>query len=74
MSRVYGYVCELCERLFTSEESFLKHLKEKHTREEVEKLKLLAKLALENQEAYEELLWEMRRMEYFERKKGIKNE
>ena len=63
-----GYVCELCQIRFTSEESFLEHLSE-HSMEEIEALKRLAELSLKDEEAYETLCWELIRLEYFERLK-----
>ena len=58
------YLCELCQRRFTSED-FLRHLSEEHNREEVEALRKLAELALRNEEEYEQLCWELLRKEYF---------
>lgn len=67
-----GFICELCQRLYSSEESFLEHLSE-HSKEEIEALKKLAELSLKDEEAYETLCWELIRLEYFERLKEAEN-
>ena len=65
--------CELCNRVWASTnletilQQFYEHLS-KHTREEVEALRKLAKLQIENPEAYEELKETLTEFDYKARK------
>jgi len=65
-----GYVCELCQVFFSSPDSFYEHLKE-HSREELEALRKLALLDIQDPKKHDDLVWEMIKMEYFERLKGL---
>lgn len=64
-----GFICELCQRLYSTEKSFLEHLDE-HSVEEVEALRKLAELGVSDPEKYEKLVWETLRLEYWERRKA----
>jgi len=67
-----GYVCELCQTFFSSLESFYKHL-QTHSRQEVEALKKLALLDIQDPKKHDDLVWEMIKMEYFERQRMLEN-
>ena len=62
-----GFICELCQRRYSTQESFLEHLNE-HSVEEVGALRKLAELSITNEEGYKELCWELLREEYFLRR------
>ena len=70
---MYQITCELCNRAWASNnletilQQFYEHLS-KHTREEVEALRKLAKLQIENPEAYEELKETLTEFDYKARK------
>jgi len=57
-----NYVCELCNFSTNSEEAFSEHLR-KHTKRELQKLWELTKLSIEDPERYEELMWELIKVE-----------
>jgi len=56
------YDCELCNFSTNSAESFSEHLR-KHSKSELLKLYQLTKLSIEDPEKYEELMWEMLKLE-----------
>jgi len=60
-----GYVCELCQIFFSSPDSFCEHLKT-HSRQELEALRKLALLDIQDPKKHDDLVWEMIKMEYFE--------
>jgi uncharacterized protein YgfB (UPF0149 family) len=66
---MYQITCELCNKAWASTnletilQQFYEHLN-KHTREEVEALRKLAKLQIENPEAFEELKQTLTEFDY----------
>ena len=54
--------CEICNWQTSDEKEFYNHLS-RHSKEEVRKLRKLAKMAIENPELYEKFMLEMAKIE-----------
>jgi len=75
----YSFICEICGKFFGSntledlEKTFYKHLTKCHTREEILKLKEIARLAVEDPEGYRMLVSDLTDLEYQEHVKRGKS-